>query len=107
MYIVQKVLTKLNNNECSGFLDPQELNDVKRKLDKNSYSIYYPYKDSEKNIIYNKRLPKVLLYEIKSKINPIPYPTIKYKILPIQCPSFPLGEPKRINIISTIGKVIK
>lgn len=34
MYIVQKVLTKLNNNECSGFLDPQELNDVKRKLDK-------------------------------------------------------------------------
>lgn len=68
MYLVQKVLTKLNNNECSGFLDPQELNDVKRKLDKNSYSIYYPYKDSEKNIIYNKKLPNVLLYEIKSKI---------------------------------------
>ena len=68
MYLVQKNLTKFKNGQHTGFLDPKELNMVKCKLDKNSYSIFYPYKDSEKNIIYNKNEPKVLLYEIKSKI---------------------------------------
>lgn len=68
MYLVQKNLTKLNNGQHTGFLDPKELDEVKRKLEKNSYSIYYPYKDSEKNIIYNKKEPNVLLYEIKSKV---------------------------------------
>ena len=68
MYLVQKNLTKLNNGQHTGFLDPKELDEVKRKLEKNSYSIYYPYKDSEKNIIYNKKEPNVLLYEIKSRV---------------------------------------
>ncbi len=68
MYLVQKNLTKLKNNQCTGFLDPKELDEVKKKLEKNTYSIYYPYKDSEKNIIYTKNEPKVLLYEIKSKV---------------------------------------
>ena len=68
MYLVQKNLTKIKNNQCTGFLDPKELEEVRRKLEKNSYSIYKPYKDSEKNIIYTKKEPKVLLYEIKSKL---------------------------------------
>lgn len=65
MYYIQKNITKLNNNQHTFFLDSKELNEVKAKLKKGTYSIYYPYKDSEKNIIYTKTPPKVILYEIK------------------------------------------
>lgn len=68
MYFIQKNLTRLNNNQSTFFLDPRELRDVKGKLKKNEYKIYYPYKDSEKNIIYKKNVPEVLLYEIKVKV---------------------------------------
>ena len=67
MYYIQKNLTRLNNNQSTFFLDPKELREVQAKLKKGTYSIYYPYKDSEKNIIYNKDEPVVLLYEIKVK----------------------------------------
>ena len=69
MYLVQKNLTKLKNDQCTGFLDPKELEEVKRKLEKNTYSIYKPYNESEKNIIYTKKEPKVLLYKIKNKVD--------------------------------------
>lgn len=69
MYLVQKNLTRLKNNQCTGFLDPKELEEVKRKLEKNTYSIYKPYNESEKNIIYTKKEPKVLLYKIKNKVD--------------------------------------
>ena len=59
MYLVQKNLTKLKNDQCTGFLDPKELEEVKRKLDKNTYSIYKPYNESEKNIIYTKKYIKL------------------------------------------------
>ena len=65
MYFIEKNLTRLNNNQATFFLDPKEFREVTSKLKKNEYSIYYPYKDSEKIIIYNKHLPEVLLYEIK------------------------------------------
>ncbi len=64
MYFVEKNLTRLRHGQHTFFLDPKELNEVKSKLRKNEYSIYYPYKDSEKNIIYNKNIPNVILYEI-------------------------------------------
>lgn len=64
MYFVEKNLTRLRHGQHTFFLDPKELNEVKNKLRKNEYSIYYPYKDSEKNIIYNGNIPNVLLYEI-------------------------------------------
>ena len=64
MYFVEKNLTRLRHGQHTFFLDPKELNEVKSKLRKNEYSIYYPYKDSEKNIIYNGNIPNVLLYEI-------------------------------------------
>ena len=67
MYFIQKNLTRLNNNQSTFFLDPKELKQVKEKLKMNEYSIYYPYKDSEKNIIYQNKEPEVLLYEIKVK----------------------------------------
>lgn len=67
MYFIQKNLTRLKNNQCTFFLDPKELFQVKLKLGKSNYSIYYPYKDSEKNIIYTGNIPKVILYEIVIK----------------------------------------
>lgn len=66
MYLVEKSINKLNNFGHTFFLDPKELNDVTNHLKKNTYKIYKPYKDSERNIIYKKE-PKVLLYEIISK----------------------------------------
>lgn len=67
MFFIEKNLTRFNNLGYTYFLDPLEINKAKSKLKKNEYNIYYPYKDSEKNIIYNKKAPEVLLYEIISK----------------------------------------
>lgn len=68
MYFIQKNLTRLDNNQNTFFLDPKELKELKGKLRKSEYKIYYPYKDSEKNIIYKKQVPEVLLYEIKIRV---------------------------------------
>lgn len=67
MYFIQKNLTRLENNQNSFFLDPKQLQELKSKLKKGTYSIYYPYPDSEKNIVYTKESPEVLLYEILIK----------------------------------------
>ena len=56
MYYIEKNLTRLRNGQFTFFLDPKELNEVKSKLKKDEYSIFYPYKDSEKNIIYNRNV---------------------------------------------------
>jgi len=68
MYFIEKNLNKLKHNQSTFFLDPKELSQIKGKLKKGEYSVYYPYKDSEKVIVYKKDIPKVLLYEIKVKI---------------------------------------
>ena len=68
MYFIEKNLTKLRNVGSTFFLDPKELNQVKSKLKKGEYNTYYPYRDSEKNIIYTGKEPEVLLYEILIKI---------------------------------------
>ena len=67
MYFIQKNLTRLHNNQSTFFLDPKGLSLIKGKLKKGTYHIYYPYKDSEKVIIYQKSVPEVLLYQIKVK----------------------------------------
>lgn len=68
MYFIEKNLNRLEHHQSTFFLDPKELMEIKGKLKKDMYSIYYPYKDSEKVIVYNKEIPQVLLYEIKSKV---------------------------------------
>lgn len=68
MYFIQKNVTRILNNQTSFFLNPKELLEVKKKLSNIKYSIYYPYKDSEKILLYTKNIPEVLLYEIKAKI---------------------------------------
>lgn len=68
MYTIQKNLNRLNNNQHTFFLDPNQQNKLRNKLKKKDYKIFYSYKDSEKNIFYVNEKPKIVLYEIKSKI---------------------------------------
>ena len=68
MYLSEKNLTKLDYNQSTFFLNSKELAEIKGKLKKRKYFIYYPYKDSEKVLLYTKEKPLVLLYEIKAKI---------------------------------------
>lgn len=68
MYTIEKNLNKLKHNQPTFFLDPTEQQELKKKLKKDTYKIYKPYIDSEKNIFYIKEEPKVMLYEIKAKI---------------------------------------
>ena len=67
MYLVEKSINKLNSLGNTFFLDPRELKEVTSHLKKNSYNIYKPYIDSERNILYKESIPEVILYEIKSK----------------------------------------
>lgn len=69
MYVIQKNLNKLKNGNHTFFLDPNEQNELCNKLKKNEYKVFFPYKDSEKNIFYVHEKPDVILYEIKSKIS--------------------------------------
>ena len=51
MYLVEKTINKLNSTGYTYFLNPKDLKEVTNHLKKNSYNIYKPYPDSEKNII--------------------------------------------------------
>lgn len=68
MYFIQKNLTRFHNLGYTYFLNPNEINQLKYSLKKNEYSIFYPYPDSEKNIVYKGCEPNILLYEIHSKV---------------------------------------
>ncbi len=68
MYLIEKNLTRFNNLGYTYFLNPNEIKGVISKLKKKDYSIYYPYPDSEKNIVYRGNTPEVLLYEIVCKV---------------------------------------
>lgn len=68
MYLVEKSINKLYQEGFTFFLNPQELKEVINHLKKNSYSIYKPYIDSEKNIVYQVNEPAVILLEIESPI---------------------------------------
>ena len=65
MYLVEKNINRLYNFGYTYFLDNNEFNQVKGHLKKSEYSIYKPYNDSEKIILYKKE-PDVFLYEIKT-----------------------------------------
>ena len=67
MYVVQKNINRLDNDQHTFFLDPLEQSKVKHQLGKRKYHIFSPNKDSEKVIFYTKNKPEVLLYEIKTK----------------------------------------
>ena len=62
-----KNIEKIRQGYSTRFLDYKMQLDLKCKLKKNEYQIYYPYKESEKVIFYNDIKPKVALLEIISK----------------------------------------
>ena len=68
MYLIEKNITRFYQLGYTYFLNPREIQEVKKELKKEEYQIYSPYPDSEKQILYHKKIPTILLYEIKSKI---------------------------------------
>lgn len=65
-YIIEKNKDKIANGNYTNFLDQNTLNKVISKLKGYEYNIYYPYKDSEKVILYTKEKPIIKLLEIVS-----------------------------------------
>lgn len=65
-YIIEKNINKIYRGESTNFLDPTTLKNVIIKLKGINYNIYYPYKDSDKVIIYTDKLPEIRLLEILS-----------------------------------------
>ena len=68
MYLIEKNINKLYQDGYTFFLNPKELNKIISHLKKNSYKIFKPYEDSEKNILYQNGIPEIILYEIDSPI---------------------------------------
>ena len=67
MYLTEKNINKLYQDGYTFFLNPSELKEICNHLKKNSYNIYKPFEDSEKNMIYI-NLPEIVLLEIDSPI---------------------------------------
>lgn len=65
-YKIDNTIERIFDNKYTLFLDGKELNEVKSKLKKYDYNIYYPYKDSEKVILYTDEIPSISLIKINS-----------------------------------------
>ena len=66
MYKIDNSIEKIYMGKNTMFLDMSEFKRVKSKLKGINYSIYYPYKDSEKMIIYTNEIPNVTLFKINT-----------------------------------------
>ncbi len=66
IYKIDNSIERVLQDRSTLFLDQKEFSQVKNKLKKNSYKVYYPYKDSEKVILYTKELPSVTLFKINT-----------------------------------------
>lgn len=65
-FCIEKNINKITNNKYTNFLDRGTLSKVVSKLKGYHYQIYYPYKESDKVILYTKEIPKIRLLEIIS-----------------------------------------
>lgn len=98
IYNIKKNIDRIKRGENTFFLDQNEFNSVKSKLKKNEYNIYLPYPNSNKVILYREKMPKVLLYEIKSKI-PLKHQDILGSIFSLNISNEMFGD-----IVVTEGK---
>lgn len=64
VYKINNAVEKIKTGKNTQFLDGRVLKIVTGKLKKNEYNVYYPYKDSEKVMLYTGKVPKVKLFKI-------------------------------------------
>lgn len=64
VYKINNAVEKIKTGKNTQFLDGRELKIVIGKLKKSEYNVYYPYKDSEKVMLYTGKVPKVKLFKI-------------------------------------------
>lgn len=66
IYKINTVVEKIVSSKNTQFLDGRELKLVTSKLKKDEYNVYYPYKDSEKVMLYTGKVPIVKLFKINT-----------------------------------------
>ena len=91
IYKIDNSIEKLLNNKHTLFLDQKELLDIKSKINKNKYNIYYPNKSSEKVILYKDNIPSVSLYKINS-FNELKHQQILGSLMSLNISSSYLGD---------------
>lgn len=91
MYKIDNSVEKISMGKNTMFLDASELKRVKAKLKGMKYNIYYPYKDSEKVIIYTKNVPAVTLFKINTKFK-LKHQEIMGSIMALNISSNYLGD---------------
>ena len=65
-YNIEKNVEKIRRGDATGFLTPNVALKICSKIKKGDYSIFKPFPDSEKVILYSKVEPIVKLFEIES-----------------------------------------
>ncbi len=91
LYRTDNNVERLISGRNTLFLDQKEFNDIKHKIRNIKYNIYYPYKDSEKIILYEDKIPQVTLFKINS-FNKLRHQDILGSILSLNISSNYLGD---------------
>ena len=68
IYNIKKNIDKIRRGESTYFLDFKDYHIIKNKLRQEEYQVFKVYSDCDKVILYDQSPPKVILYEIKTKI---------------------------------------
>lgn len=66
IYKINNAVEKIKSGNNTLFLDQREYKLVTSKLKKHEYKVYYPYKYSEKVMLYTEKVPIVKLFKINS-----------------------------------------
>ncbi len=91
IYKIDNSKEKILSGKSTLFLDENEYKLVISKLKKSDYLVYYPYKDSEKVILYSKDIPDVSLFKIETR-NKLRHQDILGSILSLNISSSYLGD---------------
>lgn len=66
IYKINNAVEKIKSGNNTLFLDQREYKLVISKLKKHEYKVYYPYKDSEKVMLYTEKVPIIKLFKINT-----------------------------------------
>ena len=90
-YIIEKNISRILRGEETNFLDQGTYKKVISKLKNTKYQTYYPYPESEKVIIYTKKMPNIKLLEIIS-YNPLTHREIMGSLFGLNIDSELFGD---------------